>query len=79
MGDDSWNGRNGWDAGGGLSLYWGRSEIFIESRVMGFKAKNHFTDVLDLDNRLVDVNRVVLDRGSRQARQIPLVFGFNWY
>jgi hypothetical protein len=76
LGDDSWTGRNGWDAGGGLSLYWGRSEIFIESRVLGFKAKNRF---IDLDNRLVDVDRVVLDRGSRQARQIPLVFGFNWY
>jgi hypothetical protein len=35
-GQDSWTGRNGWDAGGGLSLMWNRSEVFIESRVMGF-------------------------------------------
>lgn len=35
-GQDSWTGRNGWDAGGGLSLMFNRSEVFVESRVMGF-------------------------------------------
>ena len=33
---DSWTGKNGWDAGGGLSLMWNRNELFVESRVMGF-------------------------------------------
>ncbi len=55
-GDDSWTGRNGWDAGGGLSLNFNRSEIFVESRVMGFSVSS-----------------------SPQARQIPIVLGFNWY
>ena len=56
LGESSWTGRNGWDAGGGLSLLWGRSEVFVESRVLGFSMPN-----------------------SSQARQIPIVFGFNWY
>jgi hypothetical protein len=56
LGDDSWTGRNGWDAGGGLSLLWGRSEVFVESRVLGFSISN-----------------------SPSARQVPIVFGFNWY
>jgi hypothetical protein len=56
FGDSDWTGRNGWDAGGGLSLLWGRSEVFVESRVLGFTMPN-----------------------SPQARQIPIVFGFNWY
>jgi len=56
LGDSSWTGRNGWDAGGGLSLAFGRSEVFVESRVLGFTMNQ-----------------------SPQARQIPIVFGFNWY
>jgi hypothetical protein len=56
LGEDSWTGRNGWDVGGGLSLMWGRSEVFVESRVLGFNPSN-----------------------SPTARQIPVVFGFNWY
>jgi hypothetical protein len=56
LGEDSWTGRNGWDAGGGLSLMWGRSEVFVESRVLGFSISN-----------------------SPSARQVPVVFGFNWY
>ena len=82
LGDDGWNGRSGWDAGGGLSLYWGRSEIFIESRVMGFTTRDRFADVNINGRRFVDVNGntvVDVNRGSRSARQIPLVFGFNWY
>ena len=39
-GEDSWTGRNGWDAGGGLSLLWGHNEVFVESRVMGFSPSN---------------------------------------
>jgi hypothetical protein len=36
LGTDSWTGRSGWDAGGGLSLNWGRTELFAEARVLGF-------------------------------------------
>jgi hypothetical protein len=40
VGDDSWHGRSGWDVGGGLSLLWGRNEVFVESRVIGFSITN---------------------------------------
>lgn len=55
-GEQTWHGRNGWDAGGGLSLTWGHNEVFVESRVMGFSPTN-----------------------SPEARQIPIIVGFNWY
>jgi len=78
-GQDSWTGRNGWDAGGGLSLMWGRSEIFVESRVLGFSAKQDFTRVVGINGANVDVATVQNFSTSSHARQIPLVFGFNWY
>ncbi len=56
LGNDSWSGHNGWDAGGGLSLMFNRSEVFVESRAMGFKPSD-----------------------SPWARQVPIIFGFNWY
>ena len=28
--------QNGWNAGGGASLMWGRTELFVESRVLAF-------------------------------------------
>ena len=46
----------GFNVGGGGSWQWGRSELFVESRLIAF----------DPDNTPV-------------ARQIPLVFGLNWY
>jgi len=80
-GSDSWTGRNGWDAGGGLSLLWGRSEIFVESRVMGFTPAD--VDVTTV-NGLVLNNGVVVNTTNRQlsanhAYQVPIIFGFNWY
>jgi hypothetical protein len=39
-GVDSWTNENGWNAGGGASLSWGRTEIFAESRVLAFTATN---------------------------------------
>jgi hypothetical protein len=35
-GQGSWTHENGWNAGGGLSLGWGRTELFLESRVLAF-------------------------------------------
>ncbi len=52
----SWKNVNGWNAGGGVSLSWGRSELFLESRVLAFDPSN-----------------------APQARQIPFMFGMNWF
>jgi hypothetical protein len=32
--------QNGWNAGGGVSLLWGRNELFVESRVLAFTPSN---------------------------------------
>lgn len=55
-GNDDWDSRGGWHAGGGVSMYWGNSELFVEARVLGFKPP-----------------------GAPQARQVPVVLGFNFY
>ena len=39
-GEAKWTHFNGWNAGGGASLGWGRTELFFESRVLAFKASN---------------------------------------
>jgi hypothetical protein len=36
-GQGNWTHMNGWNAGGGASLAWGRHELFFESRVLAFK------------------------------------------
>lgn len=38
--DDKWLHANGWNAGGGASLSWGRTELFLESRALVFTAQN---------------------------------------
>ena len=55
-GSDDWHSDGGWNVGGGLSMFWGRSELFVEARVMGFKPSFAST-----------------------ARQVPVVFGLNFY
>jgi hypothetical protein len=35
-----WHSHAGWNAGGGASLSWGRTELFVESRVIGFTRSN---------------------------------------
>lgn len=55
-GTGKWTHENGWNAGGGASLMWGRTELFIESRVLAFTPDN-----------------------APQSRQIPFMFGMNWY
>ena len=37
---NSWTHQNGWNAGGGASLGWGRTEIFFETRVLAFTNTN---------------------------------------
>jgi hypothetical protein len=39
-GSGEWTHENGWNAGGGASLMWGRSELFIETRVLAFDPSN---------------------------------------
>ena len=55
-GNDSWHNNSGWNAGGGASMLFGHSELFVESRVLAFNPTN-----------------------APMARQIPVVFGMNWY
>lgn len=67
--DDSWHGVSGWDAGGGLSLSWRSSEIFVESRVMGFRPHID-SGVLGLNNGNID---------GLYAHQVPFIIGYNIY
>jgi hypothetical protein len=39
-GVDNWHYESGWNAGGGASLQFSRTELFIESRVIGFHVSN---------------------------------------
>jgi len=39
-GESSWSHFNGWNAGAGASLGWGRTELFVESRVLAFHPDN---------------------------------------
>lgn len=38
--NNSWLHANGWNAGGGAALSWGRTELFLESRALVFTATN---------------------------------------
>jgi hypothetical protein len=40
QGTGEWTNMNGWNAGGGASLMWGRTELFIETRVLAFTPEN---------------------------------------
>lgn len=40
QGQESWQNQSGWNAGGGASLMWGRTEIFTEYRVLAFTPTN---------------------------------------
>jgi len=55
-GENNWQHFNGWNAGGGASLGWGRTELFVETRVLAFHPDN-----------------------APQARQMPFMFGINFY
>jgi len=39
-GTNEWTHANGWNAGGGASLGWGHTELFLESRVLAFTKTN---------------------------------------
>jgi hypothetical protein len=39
-GDPSWTSKSGWNLGGGASLGWGRTELFLETRQLSFDQSN---------------------------------------
>ena len=63
--DTGWHTDWGWNAGGGLAWRFANKELFIESRVLGFNAHH--------DNNLFP------NISFRSARQVPIVFGMNFY
>jgi len=40
VGDTGWDSKFGWNAGGGASIGWGRTEVFFETRVIGFSPED---------------------------------------
>ena len=70
--DTGWHTSWGWNAGGGLAWRFGHQELFVESRVLGFNpSRNDFFNNVNITG--IDVPRF------RSARQVPIVFGMNWY
>jgi hypothetical protein len=61
--DSGWHTDWGWNAGGGLAWRFANKELFVESRVMGFTRRNS-----DFPNI-----------SWSAARQVPIVFGMNFY
>jgi hypothetical protein len=66
--DTGWHTNWGWNAGGGLAWRFANKELFVESRVLGFNT-NH-------NNNL---NNLFPNLSFRSARQVPIVFGMNFY
>jgi hypothetical protein len=70
--DSGWHTSWNWNAGGGLAWRFGHQELFVESRVLGFNpGRNDFFNNINITG--IDVPRF------RSARQVPIVFGMNWY
>jgi hypothetical protein len=70
--DTGWHTSWGWNAGGGLAWRFGHQELFVESRVLGYN-----TNRGDFFNN-TNITGIDLPR-FRSARQVPIVFGMNWY
>ena len=61
--DAGWHDDFGWNAGGGLSWHIGRKELFLESRLIQFNRGTSSISGVDFES----------------ARQIPIVFGVNFF
>lgn len=61
--DSGWHDDWGWNAGGGLAWHMGRHEVFIESRLIQFNRGASSVNGIDFET----------------ARQIPIVFGVNFF
>jgi hypothetical protein len=70
--DTGWHTSWGWNAGGGLAWRFGHQELFVESRVLGYNSRRN-----DFFNN-TNITGIDLPR-FRSARQVPIVFGMNWY
>lgn len=61
--DTGWHDDFGWNAGGGLAWHMGRHEVFVESRLIQFNRGSSSVNGRDFET----------------ARQIPIVFGVNFF
>ena len=61
--DTGWHDDFGWNAGGGLAWHMGRHEVFVESRLIQFNRGASSVNGVDFET----------------ARQIPIVFGVNFF
>ena len=61
--DTGWHDDFGWNAGGGLAWHMGRHEVFVESRLIQFNRGASSVNGRDFET----------------ARQIPIVFGVNFF
>ena len=61
--DSGWHDDWGWNAGGGLAWHMGRHEVFIESRLIQFNRGASSVNGVDFET----------------ARQIPIMFGVNFF
>lgn len=61
--DTGWHDDFGWNAGGGLAWHMGRHEVFVESRLIQFNRGKSSVNGVDFET----------------ARQIPIVFGVNFF
>jgi hypothetical protein len=64
--DNGWHTEWGWNVGGGLAWRFANKELFVESRVLGFNRSNSEADIFP-------------NLTFRSARQVPIVFGMNFY
>ncbi len=61
--DTGWHDDFGWNAGGGLAWHMGRHEVFVESRLIQFNRGASSVNGIDFET----------------ARQIPIMFGVNFF
>lgn len=59
----------GWNAGGGLAWHMGRTEVYVESRIVQFHRGTNEASV----------NGVSVGRGFKSANQVPIMFGLNFF
>ena len=75
----------GWNAGGGLAWHTGRTEVYVEARVVGFHRGSSDLNVTTISGTTINGNGIVVNnvnvegRGFKSAYQIPIMFGLNFF
>jgi hypothetical protein len=75
----------GWNAGGGLAWHMGRTEVYVEARVVGFHRGSSDLNVTTISGTTINGNGIVVNnvnvegRGFKSAYQIPIMFGLNFF